>query len=95
MAKPEEQEMINKLTTKIDNFLEVIAEENKKIRKDISEYNDNLKINIDKINMKIDNLENRIKDLEKEKIYKEDNKEDKNLPKNNTVIYYNNFCFKI
>ena len=87
--------MINKLTTKIDNFLEVIAEENKKIRKDISEYNDNLKINIDKINMKIDNLENRIKDLEKEKIYKEDNKEDKNLPKNNTVIYYNNFCFKI
>ena len=36
MAQFSEKEMINKLTTKIDNFLEVMAEENKKIRSDIN-----------------------------------------------------------
>ena len=95
MAQSSEKEMINKLTTKIDNFLEVMAEENKKTRSDTNEHKENLKANIEKINKQMDKLENKIKEIKKEKIYKGDNKEDKNIPNNKTVIYYNRLIIKI
>ena len=69
------KELIKNIALKMDTFLKSMEDNNNTFKEKINLLNDNLISKIDNTNDRTNNLENKIKKIEINKHFKEDNKE--------------------